>query len=449
MAVNYDNLFENIGEFVQRINDYVGYYSDLDTDFSEINTELQGNGQTDVNSGVFTLFVGFKSNLLSWINAMKSKVTELIQNKSTILDQLPGLLGQTSLESVLLELYRDMVANSESIDASVVTVGSVTDSKTNANAGSLLASKVLDGYNSPHPGFIVNPRYVGIDSQLSNTSDTLVISCVSDSESGGATEGAETFQYGGKASESDRYHWNAGGSGLGSSVQPIQAGRILQNLEFENFTSNAPDNWTVNTGTAGTHIDDQTSTNVQRGTYSLKLLGDGALAAINISQALPSNGVNPLRRYMVGFWVKGNASLTTGTLTIQFEGTGYSATSGEKIEMDNTALAAATSYTWKYFWINMPAEVPDNMALVIKLTGTPSAHAIYIDGGGFAPATYFNGVCFALYAGSSKFLRGDRFSFDVTNDEAGVFQKFFRKAYGFQMPSVTDGSETNVDTLAT
>jgi hypothetical protein len=87
------------------------------------------------------------------------------------------------------------------------------------------------------------------------------------------------------------------------------------------------------------------------------------------------------------------------------------------------------------------------MKLVIKWTGTPSAHNIFIDGGGVAPVTYHNGVNFMVYAGTDKFIRNDRFSLTVSNDNNGVFQTFFRKTYGMQLPST--GSPTNADTLAT
>ena len=39
----YTNLFEVMGEYVQRINDYVTIISDLETDRSQIEAEMQAN----------------------------------------------------------------------------------------------------------------------------------------------------------------------------------------------------------------------------------------------------------------------------------------------------------------------------------------------------------------------------------------------------------------------
>lgn len=449
MAVNYDDLFENVGELVQRINDFEDLYAALDTDFSEIESDLQANGRSDVLSGIYQQFEGFKTNINQWIDTLKGKTTEVLTNRTSILVELPGLLGASDINSVLVELYRDMVANSETIDASTVTIGSVTASTANVAPGSLLTTKVLDGFNAPHPGFIVNRLYNGINSELAGVSDTLTIICTVDSESGGATEGQETFQYGGKVAPPNRYHWNSYGSGSGGQISTVQAGGILSNMEFETFTStNTPSSWDIDgSAVAGTHIFVETSS-VHRGDSALKLTGNATITSIQISQTLAANAVQPLRRYLVGFWVLGNASISAGTLTIQFEGTGYTAASSEKIVLNAAALAALTSYTWESFWINMPAEIPDDMELVIKWTGTPSAHSVRIDGGGMGPATYFDGVGFALYAGADKFIRGDRFVFAVTNNNAGTFQEAFRRLYGMQMPSDTGGTETTLDSLA-
>ncbi len=448
MAVNYTDLFENIGEYVQRINDYKALYSDLDTDFSEISSELQGNSRFEVLSGQYEQFQGFKSQVLGWINSMKSKVQELLLNRSSILEQL-SLGGNVSLQTVLLELYRDM-NGTQDIDANTVTVGSVTATKVNANAGTVLAGKVLDGVTQPHPGYIANPLYNGVDSELAGTSDTLVLTCVTDSETDRVTEGQENFQYGGKPSISDPYHWNNYGSGSGGTLTSVQGSRLMTNMDFELFSSNTPTGWTVSTGTPGTHIfQESTGADVYHEDYALRLTGNASLAAINLYQSVTAGTFTPKKRYLFACYVKGNASISSGTLTIQFEGTGYTAASSEKITMNAAALAAQTSYGLEYFYINMPADIPEDFKLVIKWTGTPSAHSVRIDWAGIGPVTYFNGIHFAVVAGTDKFLRGDRFSFDVTNDEAGVFQTAFRKMFGFQFPSDTGGTETIADTYAT
>jgi hypothetical protein len=345
---------------------------------------------------------------------------------------------------VIAAFAKAMVDATESITPNTVTFGGVTASLVHASSGGYAyLDKVLDGVTSPHPGYPVIPAHVGLDSELALT-DSMSLVCVADSETDGLTEGQEQFQWNGKPTAGHNYHWLDYGSGTGPVVTPIQAGGLMLNMEFQDFTSNLPDSWDLDTGTVVTHVDDDTS-NFQRGDTSLKLTGDASLAAIQISQT--NTSFVPLKRYAVGFWVKGNAGVSAGTLTIQFEGTGYTAGSTEKITMNAAALAAATVFTWKYFWVNMPAEIPDDFELVIKWTGTPSAHSIYINGGGMQESTYFNGHTVMITAGSDPFIRGDSLVYTVTNDYAGVFQTAFAKTLGIQLQS--DGSPTQADSLAT
>lgn len=443
MAVNYTDLFENLGEFVQRVNDFQALYAALDTDFAEIEADLDANAMQDVLSGTFETISGFKGNLLGWIGAMQIKTTQLLVHRETVLEELN--IQSADVRTVLVEMYRDMTANTQHVKRSTVTVGAVTELKTNANAGTLLVNKVLDGVTQPHGSFPAVWEYNGADSELAGTSETIWAQCIRDSESDGATEGGETFQVNGQVAPSSPFSWQAFGSGAGPSLTVLQGASIMSNLEMENFTANIPSGWTLDAGTAGTQVLNETST-IKRGSSALRFTGNASVASIQVSQNAPSS-FKPRKRYYVGFWLRGTAGASAGTFTIQFEGTGYTAASSEKITLNAAAVAALTSYAWHGFYINWPTDVPSDMELVIKWTGTPSAHSVYIDGGGVAPVVYHNGVNFVVYAGSEKFLRTDRFSLTVSNDDLGVFQTFFRKSYGVQLPS--NAAPSQADTLAT
>lgn len=443
MAINYAQLFGDTGEFVQRVNDFYALYAALDTDFSEIEADLDSSGRQDVLTGIYDIFEQYKGNVLGWIGLMIDKTSQRITNRDSVLDELR--LEATDAKTVLIELWRDMVANAQTIERSSVTIGAVSEDKTNTNAGSVLIDKVLDGVSEPHNSYPANWYYNGENSELAGA-ETVYVQCILDSESDGLTEGAEQFRIDGTVLQPSPYHWNAFGSGPGPTFTTLQGASLMSNFEFEDFTSNVPDSWTLDSGTAGTHVSQDTVT-IHRGSSALELTGDAAQANIQISQVVPAGVLQPRKRYLVGFWVKGHASISAGTLTIQFEGTGYAAAASEKVEMNAAALAAIPNFTFKYFYINWPTEPSDDMELVIKWTGTPSAHSVFIDGGGIAAPVWHNGLNFIAYAGSEKFLRQDRFSSAITNDEAGVFQKFFRLAYGIQLPS--DAAPSIADTLAT
>lgn len=442
MAVVYADLFEDVGEYVQRVNDFVAIIAALDADYLEIAQELETNLRFDLLEGQFDQYEQYKAQVLGWIGNLKGQIEERLLHKSTMLDEL--VYGSdTSFESVVGALHKAMLDDTQSIVTNTVTLGSVLLTETGSSDGLLIVDKVLDGVNAPHPGWPAVRSYKGLDSQVGLT-DEMAVTCTNDSETDGLTDGFEIFQWSGRPSSGDPYSWQTFGSGDGPTLTPVQAGGILLNAEFQNFTTtNTPDDWTISTGTVGTHIFEDTT--VHRGSKALKFTGNASLAAINIYQTLTT--LIPNKRYFVGFYVKGVAGVSSGTLTIQFEGTGYTAGATEKIELNAAALAAQTTYEWEHFFVNMPVYIPSDFALVIKWTGTPSAHSILINGGGLIEAVYFNGHCAGITAGSAPFLRTDRFTYTVTNNYNGVFQTAFAKLFGMQMPS--SGAPTQADSLAT
>ena len=446
MAVPYSDLFASIGEFVQRVYQFTGLYSTLDTYLGEIQGDLVSANRYDVLSGVDSQFNTFKGNIQGWCDQMVFKVNQLVTHRDDVLEEL-NLGGFSSVQSVLAALIADMNDNSESVDASSVTIGSVTESKTNGTAGTVVTGKVLDGVSKPGLLYAANPEYVGVNSELALTSDTITIQCLTDTNNGGQ-EDREQWSVMGKPT-TPAFHWDDRGSGPGQSITTLNSYSLLSNLDFETFTvDDTPDSWNIDYGSAGSNVYEETAS-VHHGDAALRFKGDGATGTIQISQTVSTGVLTPLKRYCVACFVKGQASTLAGTLTIQFEGTGYSAGSTEKIELDATALSAQTSYGLEYFFVNIPAQIPSDFELVIKVTGTLTLNkSVYIDRMAFGPVSWHNGIHFCVVGGAAKFVKGDKFTFTVTNDDAGVFQKFFRDAYGVQLPSNGSGSETIADSLA-
>lgn len=446
MAITYADVFALIGEWIERTNEFRSLYATIDGYQTEVMGDYSGQSQWALASSIPDRFRGFKDSVRGWINICNAEASRVLTDTTLVVGQLP-IGGQTDLPTVLTALWKDMVDNSQTIKRSTVSLGSVTNTTSGSYSGQLLISKVLDGYNAPGTGLLKNRLYAGTDSEVS-CDDSVTVKCIQDSESGGVSEGGEQWT----AYGSPRVGWfdyGTEGSGMNRGLTTLNAGTTqwLLNPDFESNSGNTPTSWTVDAGTVSTHIFTGTSTDAYRGTSSLKFLGDGSTATLQISQTVVGR-VDPKRRYLLAAWVKGQSSTAAGTLTIKFTGTGYTASSTEKIEMDATALAAATSYTLKNFWINMPAEVPDDLKLVISVTGTlTSAKSVCVDGIAFGPAVYENGVAMAIVAGSTKFLVGDQSTFTVTNNDAGVIQSWFRAAYGFQLPS--DASPSIADSYAT
>ena len=446
MAFDWTNTFAMVGELIQSTNVYLAWYSSIDTRQSQTIGDYVTAGRYDLVADLPSKHEGFKNSVLSMVNTTVGMATSVLTHRDLVIANLP-LGGSTDLNSVLSALHAQMITDSKSVTANTVTISSVTATVANATAGTALVNGVLDGYNAPGNGMMKIPSYNGLTSELSY-GDTVTLKCITDSESGNVSEGSEVFQWLGSTPHNTQFGWLSTGSGTRGTISVANSYTYFANLEFESFTSNAPASWTIVSGTAGTHIFAESSS-VKRGTYAFKITGDGAQATIQLTQALASGqSLIPKRRYLVTAWVKGTSSTGAGQLDIYFTGTGYTASSGEKITMDSTALSAATSYTLKSAYINMPAEIPDGLLLNIKVSGTlTSGKNVYIDGMTFSPVTYENGVNVAIIAGATKFLAGDTLVFTLSNNDNGVLQTWFRKAYGVQL--VSSGSPNIADSLAT
>ena len=187
-----------------------------------------------------------------------------------------------------------------------------------------------------------------------------------------------------------------------------------------------------------------------RGTGWLRLRGTTNHTTIKISQDVTPTLINNLRRYCLAVWLRKTGGIGSGDLTIQFEGTGYTASSAEKIYLNTAALDALslTTYSLHHCYINIPRNIPTDFELVVKSEGTLDIGVdVFIDSIAFGPVTYHGGIHAVVIAGVDDWLKGDYYTFTVANNDAGVFQTYFRKNYQFQLPS--SGSPTILDSLAT
>jgi hypothetical protein len=459
MAVNYDTspngLFIQIGKIAKHYNLQAADAANLDADLADIMGafEAMTAGANELMvEGVPTTFAGWESQYVARRASLVTLANTRIQDKETILDELN--LAVDDVAAVLSELIRQMNSDSESVNASAVTIGSVSANASNSGNGTILTTKLLDGVTSPGSNargtFAANPQYRGVDSELAVESETMTIEVATDSFQDGATEGGETFNWNGKKAGVVN-GFGAEGSGAIGTITGAHStsGNLLTNGDFEEITSNAPDDWTIDNGTAGTHILQETAgANVYHGDSSIRFVGDGSQAAIGISQAFGASDVTANKLYCVTVRIKADASISAGDLTIQFSGTGYTAGSSEKISI--AAASLPTSWSLQSFFVLMPAEIPADFKLAIDWSGTPTdTKNLYIDDLSFSAVNYGGGVGVVAVRGSDPFIKGDRFTFSVANDEAGVFQKFFRQAFGVQLPSDDSGSETIDDSLAT
>lgn len=430
MAVNYSNLFTlNLKAIIAAVTTMKTWYTDLASIESDINTKyVSASTQYLLGPMKQTVDTAY-SAAFSAIQAMVGRATTVLTDRDLILDEMPQLTSQ-DVQTVLDGIIGEMISGSHTILQNVVTIGAVSSVKTNANAGTIITSKKLSGIDAPAFYARANRKYADLDSQLSLTSDTLKVICTTDSESDGAQYGSETFVVTGKPTAPSLFHWLSKGSGGSTTFTVAQGASLSSDLAFNSFSANLPNGFTAVIGTAGVHFLEETVEVVGGSGSSLEIAG-------NCELSLPvANLVLPLGHYCVGFLIKSDGLVTGATLNIFLEGTGYTTegSTTREIVMDATALNAQTNFDLESFNVVLPATVPDDLTLRIEVTGM-SAGKIYIDAGFIVRPTYHNGIAVVVSAGRERFLRGDTFTFDVTNSDASAYQTFFRDAFGVQLPS--------------
>jgi len=450
MALNYAELFEDLGKLVKHYDLQKTDGTDLDTDLAEILAVYQdalpilGPQGTLISS-----FASWKAQHVGRRAALAGIASTRLQDKTTILDELGWPGG--SIDELLYRLRLAMVAASESINASVVTIGAVSAAAGNhASDAVLMTTKVLDGYMSPGrvSGIQIGaqPDYAGVNSELAVPSDTVSVECVADSERDGRPEGSETFTVKG-SKETEAHGVDPEGFGDQGTLQGLHSTSLVSNGDFESGAANIPSSWQINTGTAGTHI--FLDGNAFHGAQSLKLLASGAPASISLIQSLPITQAKRNRLYCLSFWYLGEAGILAGDLSIYVQD--GSGTIGSAVTLAPAVLSAATAWTHAYGFVLIPEYIRPTLNLhLIWATNPTSGKTVRVDDIVFGEVSYFGGIGLAWRRGAefAKALRGDRWSFTVANSE-GVFQRFFRRAFGVQMPSNNAGAETRADSLAT
>ena len=447
MSITYSDLFDSLGKLIKNYNTAKTDADALDAASLGILEAFQAEDQDLAVDGLASAMNGWKSQYAGRRATLANYMLRRLQDRDSILAEIGAVT--TNLDEVLSKFIVKMAADSQSVNASSVSLGSVTAGGSNAGNGTILTTKVLDGVTSPGTvsgAFLrPQPRYKGLDTELCVPSETMRLICTQDSFQDRTNEGSEVFTWTG-APGVDLHGVGTEGSGQVGSVTSLHSYAYLSNTDFESFTSNVPDSWTRDAGVAGTNIYSE-STNKYHGTYGLRFKGDGSTASLQISQAPASGTIVANKRYAVTFRYKADATIASGTFTVQFEGTGYSAGSTEKVSI--AAGSLATSWTLASFFVNMPANIPSDFKLVIKWTGTPTTNKnLYVDDLAFGPVSYGGGLGVVAVRGSTPTQRNDSWTFTVANTE-GVVQKAFRRVFGVQLPSDSGGTETIADSVGT
>ena len=440
MAVSYLTLFEDIGAVIKAVNILRDVAADgTGTSIPGLRDNLYSvlnSNSTDATiPNIGQTFDSFADQLVGRISSIADLADTRITDFTTILDELK--LQDTDIDTILSEIIKDMEAQADNVNASVVAIGAAAAAAANYGDGLVLTTKLLDA-SPPSPSYPGRLNYIGKDSELA-VNERLTLTCTSDSDNNGLPRGHEFFEIRGETGPRSPWDWKNNGSGEITSIPTDNFHDVMANRNFEVWSSTGElSNWDSVIGAPGVEFAANYDLDyVHGGTASMQILDD-----CTFEQAVPPQIVQPNRLYRISFWLKADStSFADTTLSL------VSPSGAVTIPTGPAAAGVSGGTGWANITglVQMPANLSDD--LTFRLTCATVTLPYWIDRMSFSPVHYIGGIGVNILAGETDFSIDDRFTVDLTNTE-GVIQQFARKKWGVQLPSDNGGSETIADSLA-
>ena len=417
---NIFNRLGSIGALVEQMRSY------QDSQFSNMTNTSTGvvaefNGESDIQAMMGSQYISLL-NSAGNVGSFSQTIAASTVNRMVFRDN--PLLSQTLESQNTLASLKEVIRQMKAIGASVLamTVTATPAAFTGTGDGVINSS-----VRRPSDGLVLETSF--------GASIRLV--CSSDSYAGGANAGNEGFSISGTGRESNVFAFNWPlGSNASTALNAIDgnsdnsAGNILTNSGFNTFTSNVPNNWSLQTGVAGTNIF-QEVTLVFDGAAALRILGDagGTLTQIRQQFNLSAGTAGTLSiatQYSFNVFARRDGvAPAAGVLTVDlFDGS--SVVNDENgvansFTIDLTTLP--TSYVSKTGIFRTPSILPATIYLRMRLsTALTNGRSVYFDKASLGTMTrsYTSGPYVAAHAGSIPFEVGDLGTVVVTNSRGAA-----------------------------
>ncbi len=392
----------------------------------EVNVTFDGAGASEDEKFVHRTFLDF---LRRWETTMDGLIADLVGSVFVtwaLRLVRPEVDGKgVAANDIARELRQRMFDDAERvlINSTSLSVAPVANAK-NVGDGTVIVS-------------IIEPEesdsVANINSEFLQT-EKFLLQCVGDSFTGGQLETNELFDLQGDL------HLNGPPVNVKGEIEGLNDNRI-SNHGFEAFTVvDTPDDYTIDAGVVGTHIfETAVVAEVFRGSKALKLVGDGALATIELSQLeedmagfAVSARLRPKKHYLLSVRVK-TTTVATGTITFILKGAGYTAPPLGSIVI---ATPGTIGYTLFSAVILMDKTIPDpdDFRLSVAFSGTPLAtEEVFIDEIILQEMVFWEdaAIAVAVIPGLAAFVQGppqpDFFQWETTNAEVALIQTFMVK----------------------
>lgn len=453
MALTYDGtggLFTRLGALIYMMDAVRTHQANLKTLLANVQGEYSSTDayMIEVLAGNIDRRIAEAGGVLNDVRAAAERTIIEMCFAEANTSGAANTMRSRQITDALVWLIRQMDADSETLDGTTITKSSATYGATNVGNGRFV-------YNFDAPNILL-----GSTADWPNVrTETLEARCVHDAANGAISRGAEVFEIRGQPAYAPLDYRFPAGSGtltrVVSVAAAVDAGGLyenqLTNSDFEDQTSNLPDQWAVVTGTAGTQFQTETGT-FYRGARSIKLnAGNGAF---DIRQQLGASGgtlgrLTPDRPYVIALAHKIDSGCV-GVIRISVkDGSGNIIDSGN---FNNTLTLTSSSTSWTITSVTLrsPRNIPQDTYLHIESTTALTTAAAYIDEVILAELVPIapGGQAVGMIAGSTDWRADDNGRFEFTNNNEGAFVRAFDRLFdmygkGLSLPqdySASDGT---------
>ena len=390
-------------------------------------------------------------------NSIYSQLATYAQNELVSQVDQDAHLATKDVPTALAELIRQMNANSASINSSSVSAGSAT------GVGSPTGTPTIVSSMKNAAGLTVQTPFP----------ETLRLTVTADAPSGTATARNEPIYVQGQAQVNDVFShlWPAGSGraatiNVADSMKDNTANNLLANSCFEAFsTSNYPDNWIIQTGTAGTQV--LSSTTAFDGVKSLEILGDGGSTLTSIAQPFNTQkstiagvGGSPAvigasTQFAVSLWTKVSSVPSAGVLQVALtDGSGTVLQDAQGANCSFTISLPGETSSWANHTgvFRTPAVMPAACYIRLKLTtAIDSAKYVLIDSLAMTPMVqlYPGGPSLAAFAGATNVVVGDAFTVAISSTP-GVLAQWMERFFSLNAKNLVipnSGSPSCADSV--
>lgn len=416
----------------------------------------------DIEASVGNQYQGILNTAGDSAGGLAATIAQQSLNRAVFLDnpRISQDLNTLNIDQSILELIRQMKLAGASVLAMTVTGTPTAFTSFASNTGNGVVNVSV---KRPYDGLVLENTYA----------ETVLFTCISDSYTGGAVAGNETFQLTGTGSQTDFFAFNWPlGSNVSVQLAAIDgntsngSGNLLTNSGFESFTSNSPNNWVLGPGSAGIQFFQETGL-IYDGLSALRILGDGTTASQLEQQFNSSAGtagtLAPYTQYSFNIFMRRDGTAAgAGQLTIDIcDQNGVTIKDANGVA--NSFIIDLTQLTVNYQSFlgvfRTPAILPSQQFMRMRLT-TPltNGRSVYMDKASLGVMTQHAVSCpfYAVHAGSTPFLLTDYTTAVITNSRGSggtlsTFQTLMPRLFPswlsneFLLPS--SASPTIADTL--